>query len=216
MLRRRLEIASSGVTDYERKEFADAIQSFRSYIAILEEWKKCPPGGLMPSHFDRKLDLPEMLLISGVFWDLAKLFDRSKRHERDFRMYLDKYVLFTKGMPYESLCIETLRKFINLGKPIHRDEFKKAFVKLGGKNCFIANALSPELPESSIDSLRAFRDQRLTGNPIGLELAYLYYSHGKRAVPHLLSAPQWVRIGIAFTLRIAARALAPPVKQTNG
>ena len=104
--RRRIELASKGVDQYSEKHCAEAAQSFRAYIKILEDIKGVPSGGLSPGHFDKKTDIAEMMLISGIYWDLVKLFDRTKSAERygDFKSYLSKYIQFSKGMPYQTMA----------------------------------------------------------------------------------------------------------------
>src|SRR4051812_24538359 len=77
MLRRRIELAQSGVRAFEEKRITEAVKNFRSYIRILEDWKGVPEGKLTPAHFDVTKDVAELLLISGVYWDLTKLYDRT-------------------------------------------------------------------------------------------------------------------------------------------
>src|SRR6478736_9329583 len=90
MLRRRIELAQTGVRAFEAGKMADAVRNFHSYLRILEDWKGVGEGMLMPSHFDPKADVSELLLISGVYWDLAKLYDRTRGEEKkkEFQHYL--------------------------------------------------------------------------------------------------------------------------------
>ena len=100
LFKRRLELAREGIALYEAKNLAEATKKLLQYIRILEDGKRIKPGELHPSQFDRKNDQGELLLISGVYWDLAKLYDRtkSKAREKDLKAYLNKFVLFSKGM----------------------------------------------------------------------------------------------------------------------
>ena len=202
MFRKRIDIARLGVADYENKKFVEATKSFHAYIQILEEWKKVPPGGLNPSLFDKKLDLPELLLITGVFWDLVKLYDRTKgeRAYKDFKLYLSKYVLFVKGMPFEGLCLETMRKYIQLDKPMHRADFKDAYKKMGGTNCFIAGALLDETDVETIPALRRFRDEHLARRLSGRVFIRTYYRVGPVCAWIVERFPKSGRIALGLAL----------------
>src|SRR3954462_12349211 len=66
LLQKRLELARIGVRAYDAHNFALAVQSFNTYLKILEDSKGVGDGMLSPAHFDQKKDLSELLLISGV------------------------------------------------------------------------------------------------------------------------------------------------------
>jgi hypothetical protein len=209
MFRRRIDIARLGVVDYENKKFVEATKSFHAYIQILEEWKKVPPGGLTPSNFDKKLDIPELLLITGVFWDLVKLYDRTKgeRAYKEFKLYLSKYVLFVKGMPFEGLCLETMRKYIQLDKPAHRADFKEAYKKMGGSKCFIAGALLDEIEVETIPALRRYRDERLSRSIQGRLFIFVYYAIGPGCAWIVERLPRHSRAALGFALNRLSRRL---------
>lgn len=203
LLNQRIDIARSGVLAYQRHRLGDAVKAFQSYIRILEELKGCPEGGLMPTMFDFKRDLQELVLLSGVFWDLAKLYDRTRSadRQRDFTHYLRKYVIFSKNMPYQVLCAETMRKYINTDKPIHKKEFKAAYIEITGSKCFVATSLIDVIEPGVIERLRDFRDQRLAQSLVGRVFIRIYYTVGP-----------WLALGMDFmpeaVRRRAARALA--------
>src|SRR3712207_5824265 len=71
---RRAELANAGVRAYNQKKMSEAVRHFHTYLHILEDMKQVPEGGLRPSLFDSKKDIAELLLISGIYWDLAKLY----------------------------------------------------------------------------------------------------------------------------------------------
>src|ERR1051326_2305712 len=73
LLRKRIDLARSGLKAYDAKNFAEAVKYFLTYLRILEDWKAVPSGGLHPSLFDLKTDVPELLLINSVYWHLVKL-----------------------------------------------------------------------------------------------------------------------------------------------
>lgn len=177
LLRKRIEIAKEGVALYKAGQVIGAMRRYSQYILILEMWKKCGKGGLGPEHFDNKKDLFETVLISGIFWDFSRLYDKSKRPEQraDLRMYLQKYVAFSKGFPYQPLSKEALRRYLNSGRCTHVDDFKWAYKQLGGEKCFIAHALIYELDWQDIRILMDFRDQVLNRSRAGRAFVRVYY-----------------------------------------
>ena len=169
LFRKRIDLARQGVRLYQNRKLPDAVRAFHTYIGILEDWKSVPPGGLHPGLFDVKNDLPELLLISGVFWDLAKLYDRTKSPEkqREFHEYLEKFVIFTRGMPFQALAAETMRKYISIQNPVHRGAFKSAYKQIALTQCFVATALFDVSEPETVDTLRSFRERILRPRRLG-------------------------------------------------
>jgi hypothetical protein len=207
MLRRRIELAQSGVRSFEQKKITEAVKNFHSYIRILEDWKSVPEGGLKPALFDITKDVPELLLISGVYWDLTKLYDRTKSpdKQREFHHYLEKYVLFSRGMPFQHVCLETMRKYISNEKPVHKAEFKNAYKLLGGgSTCFVATSLIDVCDERTLPRLRRFRDERLSRSAGGRAFIAWYYRNGPGLAATADRAPEWVREGLGKALDLFA------------
>src|SRR3954466_14895573 len=71
--RKRLETAMIGVKANEEHRYLDAVKAYHGYLKVLEEAKGIPEGSIVPSHFDVRSEMGELLLLSGVFWDLAKI-----------------------------------------------------------------------------------------------------------------------------------------------
>ena len=174
---KRLELAREGVRKYQRGEIGEAVRHFRLYLQILEDWKDVPEDGLGPEHLNVTLDSAELLLVSGVYWDLAKIYDKAKGQEDFFRKYLRKYVQFSKGMPYQTVSAETLRKFIHYDQPYHVDDFKLAYQNLAGsKRCFVASALVGETRYETLSELKRFRDETLLRSVFGRAFVWNYYT----------------------------------------
>lgn len=203
MLRRRIELAQAGVRAFESRKIPEAVKSFHSYLRILEDWKSVPEGKLTPSHFDIKTDVPELLLISGVYWDLTKLYDRTRslEKEREFKHYLEKYILFARGMPFQHVCLETMRKYINNDKPLHKAEFKNAYKMLGGtSSCFVATSLMDVCEPDTMPRLRRFRDECLRGSSGGRAFIRWYYHAGPVLAAAADRAPKPLRRGMGLGL----------------
>lgn len=210
LLRRRIELARHGVRSYQLRRLGEAVRAFHTYLRILEDWKGVPEGGLNPSVFDIKKDVPELLLISGVYWDLLKLYDRTRSpsKQKEFFHYLEKYIVFSKGMPFQPLAAETLRKYISNEKPVHREDFKNAYKMLTGSSCFVATSLMDVSQEGTLPRLREFRDRVLQRSRSGRKFIAWYYSNGPEIASRVDRLPARVRSILGGTLDVVGAGLS--------
>lgn len=202
MFKRRLEVAKKGIMSLEEGKALEAVYHFRTYLRIVEDGKGVADHGLSPQHFNKETDLQEMLLITGVYWDLAKIYDRSNGPEadKDFRIFLNKFVVFSQGMPYQPVSAETLRKTVSYSRVKHRKEFRAAYVQLTGNKCFVSGALIDLIPENEISRLRALRTDLLqTGS--GRLFVASYNRVGPWMARGILHAPDWFRALCARLVR---------------
>lgn len=195
LLRKRVDIAKEGLRLMQTGHVVEAIKHYQQYILILEFWKKCGRDGLTIDHFDRSKDLYEIVLLSGIYWDMAKLYDRAKREDQkeELNLCLSKYVTFSKGMPFQPLSGEALRRYLGSGRCRHRVEFKRTYAALTGERCFIATSLLDVTDPLTIIRLRNFRDGQLRHRRAGRVFIILYYRYSRLAVPVLDRAPHIVR-----------------------
>ena len=205
----RLELARAGIAAYQRRKLTDAVNHFKAYIRILEEIKEVGEGALLPSHFDLKKDNSELLMISGVYWDLAKLYDRTRTpgKYKEFRHYVEKYIAFSKGMPFQHLCSEAVRKYLTGGMPVHREEFKNAYRVLSVEKCFVATSLAEYLEPETIPILRDFRDTRLQNSAPGRWFIRSYYRIGPEIALKMGALPVWLRRKLGTALDFIAALL---------
>lgn len=209
MVKRRMLLAREGTLLYQAGKFQDAMDRFARYFGIVEDWKGVTSGTLHPSHFDGKKDSAELLLITGIYWDIARLYDRSKRKESEVQLkkYLDCFVLFSKGMPYQHLCSEMLRKYLTQDKPVHRGPFKEAYAALGGGKCFIASSVNEWADPATLGRLRGFRDESLLPNRAGRTFVRAYYWFGPVLARAVRMTPNFVQKLIARLMDAIARRL---------
>ena len=190
LFQKRMELARTGALAFKAGKLKESAQAYYSYLDISERSKEVKQGGLTPQNFDPKRDIAELLLLSGVFWDLAKLHDRiSKKDTAKLKHFLEKFVLFSKGMPFQYISSELVRKYLVNGLPVHRSEFQDTHVKLGGGRCFIATALQDQCEPGTLASLRAFRDEKLLENFAGKIFVKIYYALGPSLAGWVLKAP---------------------------
>ena len=183
----RMELAKQGVDACKRKDYRAALQFHHAYLDSLE---KAKGGDLTPKSFDQKSEAAEMLMITGVYWDLAKVYDRiGQKNNSKVKLMINKFVLFSKGMNYQRLSQEMLRKLLTNDRPVNRALFKEAYVKLGGGRCFIATAVEEHCETESVLVLKRFRDEILLKNNFGRAFVRIYYKIGPIIAIHLIRSP---------------------------
>jgi hypothetical protein len=200
LIKKRLEFITNGINAVAQKKYAEAVVNFQSYIKLLEEWKGVAEGTLAPNHFDYTKEMGDLLMLSGLYWDLAKIFDRTESQEklRLFHHYLEKFILFSKGTHWAPMCTEQLRRYLLTNRPKHRQDFKNAFKLMGGsEKCFIVTALSDETDFETIPTLRRFRDEILCQNTVGKQLVRLYYKAGPLIAESTYRLPAFMRKRLA-------------------
>ncbi len=207
LLKKRVEIAKEGIRLSQAGRTVESVRKYQQYILILEMWKKCGRDGLTLDLFDKTKELYEIVLLSGIYWDMAKLYDRAKREDQKQELitYLQKYVQFSKTMPFQSLSGEALRKYLGSGRCKHRLEFKSAYTTLTGERCFIATSLLDVADPMTIVRLRNFRDGSLRRSPLGRRAIFAYYRISPRLVRILDRSPEIFRRSLARTLDGFAR-----------
>jgi hypothetical protein len=210
LLKKRVEIAKEGIRLSHTGHTIESVRKYQQYILILEMWKKCGRDGLTLDIFDKSKELYEIVLLSGIYWDMAKLYDRAKKadQKQELVSYLQKYVQFSKTMPFQALSGETLRKYLGSGRCKHRAEFKHAYTALTGEKCFVATSLLDVADPMTIVRLRNFRDGSLRQSYLGRRAIFVYYRFSPKLVRILDRSPKTFRRALAHTLDGLAKWLS--------
>ena len=82
LLGQRLDIARAGAAAAKKHQVAEAGSILPHVFEAFRRAKKRGCRGLMPSHFQNSKDVSELLMVSGVYWDLARLYDRTQSDEK--------------------------------------------------------------------------------------------------------------------------------------
>lgn len=188
--KKRLIIARHGMEFYEAKKFAEALRAFRDYVKILETRYGCGEGGLKQSLFDSQQEKNEILLLAGIYWDTAKIYDHMPGMETEMRLALSKYLEFSVNTPHLILASEALRRYMGSNKCAHKDDFTKTHNLLRSHlaNCFIASAVF-DPTSAEVETLRAFRDRKLLKSAPGRFFVAAYYQISPPIAIALTRAP---------------------------
>jgi len=167
-------MAKEGMIARSKKDYGAAIGYYKNFLKILAEVKNCDMSSLSPKSFNYKEDSAELLLISQVYWDLAKIYDRLENNT-EFIHYLKQFTLFTIGYPYQAINAELLRVYIVKSQALHKSHFEEAYKKIfvTKKNCYIATHCFGE-DHSIVNDLREFK-KILLRRQLGENFVVLYY-----------------------------------------
>ncbi|MBT3979957.1 MAG: hypothetical protein HOE90_01315 [Bacteriovoracaceae bacterium] len=178
----RITVARQGQEAYSTQDYVNAITYYNQYLKIIAEVKGADMATLRPKHFEKR-DTSEMLLISHIYWDLAKIYDLTPHLKTELRRVLDQFSTFTINQPYQIVNSEMLRKFIKKGRMVNDKIFQESYKKIqvSSKKCFIATyAFGCDAPTTN--RLRLFKSFVMR-RPMGFVLVDHYY----RISPHLIN-----------------------------
>lgn len=184
--------------DYSQKDqIAQAVQFYMQYLEALAAYHEVDEKNLGPELFDKNKDLGEMLLISHVYWDLAKAFDRNPKFQLETVRYLSQFVKFTIGFKYQYINSELIRKFIKKKMSYNPKAFSQAHerIRVHSKKCYVATYCYGEEHQHT-NNLRLIK-QALVKSNFGSSLVDLYYSVSPRLITFFENHP---RIGKFSTI----------------
>lgn len=174
----RISIARSGRELFQQKDFVNAAKKYNEYLTILAHIQEVDSiHQIDPSKFDSKKDMTEMLLISHIYWELARVYEMTPKLQSSFEKCMRQFVRFTANQPYQVLNSEMLRKYIKRNKTtsVQILSLERAYsqIQVESKKCYIATFACGESHWITAE-LRAFKKSCLSG-PTGVKLTSLYY-----------------------------------------
>ncbi len=171
----RITLVKLGKEAYNNQNFMQAIKQYNGYLKILAEVKEVSENLLNPDLFDKEKDMSELMLISHLFFDLARIYDNAPNLEMEFQRCLQKFIDFTVNSKYQVFNGEMLRKYLRRKQVRHKKDFDAAYKKIfiSSKKCFIATYCYGEEHPITVN-LRLFKN-KLIQFPFGVSLVRLYY-----------------------------------------
>lgn len=184
---KRLKILRKAREHFQQNEIKMAVDEYSHYLNGLAMWKRTTEEELSPDSFDRGQDLAELLLISHVYWDLAKAYDRSATLRAEVVRCLDQFCKFTIGFKYQYANAQVVKKFIK--RPIIRNkrEFQKTYekVRIKTKGCYVSTYSLGHMHPVTIE-LKNFRDTHFIQTAFGREILNFYEGNSPRLVTFFL------------------------------
>lgn len=172
----RLKMLRKAQEFSQNEDIPHAVECYGQYLNALASYYKVDEQKLSPNLFDQEKDLAELLLISHVYWDLAKAYDRSPRLQLESIRCLDQFVKFTQGYKYQYANARMLKNFIRKRLAHNPKAFKQTYdrIQVESKGCFIATDIFGSNSEIT-NHFRQFKFNYLTSNHTGKMLINSYY-----------------------------------------
>lgn len=152
-----------------------AVQHYMKYLGVLASYYRTTEEKLSPKFFDQEKELSELLLISQVYWDLSKSYDRNPKLLAEAERCVAQFTLFTIGFKYQYVNSELIRKFIKKKIAYNPQIFKNSYqqIRANSKKCYIATHCYGE-DHINLELLRKFK-VILLEYKVGREFVDNYY-----------------------------------------
>lgn len=211
----RITTAKFGKQSFDVHDYAGSIQKFKEYLLIMVEVKKVKDVySLTPSHFDHKTELTEMLMISHIYFEMARMYDAIPQFQEDTKNCLNQFVRFSANQPYQVVNSELIRKHLKKSKFKNVEDFRFAYQQIfvQSKKCFVVTFCYGDTHPVT-QEFRAMKDV-LLDYPFGRELVRIYYAHSSVLVPRWEKSPAF-RLLMTLTLRpllaVFSKTLLPAI-----
>lgn len=180
----RITIARHGKESLDRGDYGNALKKFMDYLHIMAEIKEVPTAyDLRINHFEPKREITEMLMISHLFFEMARMYDAVPKFKPDVQKCLDQFVHFTANQPYQVVNSELVRKYLkksNFKNPeIFRDAYQQIYVQ--SKKCYIVTFCYGD-DHWITRECREFKDWMLNYT-LGQQIVRQYYRISSEAIP---------------------------------
>lgn len=186
-----------------KNELAKAVENYLTYLKALETFFGVEEKNLSPKLFDKQKDLTELLLISHVYWDLSKAYDKNPKTLGECKRSLNQFVKFSIGFKYQRVNSDIIRKYIKKRLPRNEDLFKETYekVRVETKGCYLATICYGS-NHPTTQSLRSLRDSNIH-RPLFFRFAQAYYKYSPAWINFSHNSPRIEKILRKLLLRPA-------------
>ena len=166
-----------GQESYKKGNLSKSVEHYSNYLSILAQFFDISKSNLKPELFDQKKDIGELLLISNVYWNLAKIYDKNKKFQHHSIDCLNQFLRFTRGYKHQYANARILKNYINRGRPKNTKEFNRIYekMKINSSPCFVSTyCFGYNAPVTK--QLRLFKKD-ISGSSIGDTSIKYYYKY---------------------------------------
>lgn len=173
----RTNLVRQGHTQMANKLYSEAAISYEKYLKLVEMVFDCPKGQLTPQMLKEAAKTAELTVISGVYWDLVRVYDTSDQYgdrQKHAAKQLGAFVPFTPIFP------DIVKKALIFQRQARHPEVVKQFlVSANAKRsrCFVATSAFNSPIQHEVLILRQFRDHKLRQTPWGRKFIKVYYAY---------------------------------------
>lgn len=164
-------------------DYGNALKKYTDYLTTMAEVNKCHDFyALSVNHFNPKKDVTEMLMISHVFFEMARMYDAVPKYHNECKRCLEQFVHFSVNQPYQVVNSELVRKYLKNGSlknaEVFRQHYQQIFVQ--SKKCYVVTFCFGD-SHVVTEEYRDFKNW-LLGHRKGQELVRLYYLFSSQMV----------------------------------
>ncbi len=188
--RKRLTVLRKAQEFSRADDIPKAVQQYNLYLNSLARFFDVKEEELNPNLFNQDRDITELLLISQVYWDLAKAYDRSPKLALESVRCLNQFAKFTQGFKYQYVNAQMLKKYIRGRLPHNIKAFESTYekIRVEGKGCYVASCLYGA-DDFKTMRLRNYRDHVLQHHRAGRAFISLYERYSPLLVDLALNNP---------------------------
>ncbi len=179
----RITIAKFGKTALDSGDYGSALKKFLEYLNVIAESKRCNDiYALRPTHFDPRKDITEMLMISHLFFEMARIYDAIPQFQGETKSCLEQFVNFSANQPYQVINSEMARRKLKKLQFRDSDSFRHAYLQIfvQSKKCYIVTFCYGDTHVIT-HQCREFKTW-LWQYRFGQELVRLYYIHSSQII----------------------------------
>jgi hypothetical protein len=179
----RITIAKHGKECLDAGDYGNALKKFIDYFLILVELKEVKDiYELKVQMFDPKKDLTELLMISHIYFEMARMYDAVPKFQEDSKKCLDQFVHFSANQPYQVVNSEMVRKYLKKSVFKNPETFRAAYQQIfvQSKKCYIVTFCYGDQHQLTQD-FRSFKECLLDFS-LGQSAVRLYYFYSSQLV----------------------------------
>ena len=188
--RDRLKVLRLGQEYSQKDDIPNAVKAYVKYLQALADYYGVEEKNLKPTLFKGQNNIVEILMVSQVYWDLSKSYDRAPKLTNECQRCLNQFILFSLGFKFQYLNSEMLRKYIKRRVAHNPKLFEEAYQQMRdeSKKCYIATHCFDEEHEV-VKTLRDFKNF-LGHSKFGNSLIDAYYFLSIRTIIFLKNHPK--------------------------
>lgn len=179
----RITVARFGKEFLDNRDYTNALAKFIEYLKIMAEVKETENYyALSPANFDAKKDVTEMLMISHIFFEMARIYDASPKFLSESEKCINQFIAFTINQPYQVVNSELIRKFLKKSLIKNDQIFKNAYQQIfvQSKKCYVVTFCYGQNHQIT-QNFRNLKDLMLESS-FGCEIIRVYYLFSSHAV----------------------------------
>lgn len=180
----RITVTRFGKEALDTGDYSGAIRRFNEYLLTIAEAKGASNiYGIKVHQFDPQKDLTEMLMISHIYFEMARIYDASAKFQDDAQKCLEQFVHFSANQPYQVVNSELVRKYLKKSVFKNHDLFRNAYqqIYVQSKKCYVVTFCYGD-SHPVTQAYRALKEVMLESH-LGRELVRQYYLLSSEIVP---------------------------------